>query len=290
MYLRIYLSVCISILSVLVNGQMVGIGTNAPLSTLDVAGRMHFKHNGQKTPGIYFDGSTAPNRGFIGHSDENHIGLFGTGSGWMLAMNFYNGHTSIGHSQPTATLDVQGGIRLRLPGAAVGNTLTSADANGNAQWTKPVAFKVAGAPSINDQNTWTHLSNGQWLKPAFTNIVEYNIGLAWEPVNQVFVAPVRGLYHFDGHFQTNSIAAEVACRMVLTRNNVDSDLFTNFNLYKVGNTLLDGYQSVDFSTEVRLEAGDRVRVELRGAGAQFTPSIMPGASDMYFSGRLITVL
>jgi hypothetical protein len=290
MHFKIYLSLCTSILSGVVCGQMVGIGTNAPLSTLDVAGRMHFKHNGQKTPGIYFDGSTAPNRGFIGHSDENHIGMFGAGSGWMLAMNFYNGHTSIGHSQPTATLDVQGGIRLRMPGAAVGNYLTSADANGNAQWNRQVAFKIAGSPDPANSDASVRITNGQWVKPIFTNFAEYNIGLAWEPVNQVFVAPVKGLYHFNGHFQTNSVAAEVACRLVRTRNNVDSDVFTTFNLYKVGSDLLDGWQSLDLSTEINLEAGDRIRVELRGAGARYSPIILPTPAEMYFSGRLITPL
>jgi hypothetical protein len=290
MYFKILFFVCASTIRVVAIGQMVGIGTNAPLSTLDVAGRIHFKHNGQKTPGIYFDGSTGPNRGFIGHVDENHIGLFGTGGGWTLAMNFNNGHTGIGHSQPTATLDVAGSIRLRLPAAAVANTLTSTDASGNAQWTRPVAFKVAGAPNPDDESTFTKLPNGQWVKPAFSNISEYNIGLSWEPINQVFVVPVRGLYHFDGHFQTSSSSAEIACRIVLTRNNVDSDLFTTFNLYKVGSTLLGGYQSLDFSTDVRLEAGDRIRVELRGAGNNFNPIITPAPSDMFFSGRLITPL
>lgn len=289
MYSRIFLSAGISLFSVVANGQMVGIGTNAPLSTLDVAGRIHFKHNGIKTPGIYFDGSTAPNRGFIGHLDDSHIGLFGVGSGWMLAMNFYTGHTSIGHSQPTATLDVQGGIRLRLPGAATGNTLTSADASGNAEWERPIAFKVAGSATPGDINSGFYLPNGQWVKPNFTNIPEYNIGLAWEPVNQVFVAPIRGLYHFDGHFQASS-AAEVVCRIVQNRNGTDTDIYTSLYRYQEGSTVINGNQDINFSTDLRIEAGDKIRVELRGTSSTYQTYIRPLASNMFFSGRLITPL
>lgn len=292
MYLQIYLSACIFIIGSAAKCQMVGIGTKEPLSTLDVAGRIHFKHNGQKTPGIYFDGSSAPNRGFIGQVDDSHIGMFGAGGGWTFAMNYYTGHTGIGHSQPTSTLDVQGGIRLRLPGAATGNTLMSADASGNAKWDRPVAFKVAGGPTPDDGQSGFYLPNGQWMKPVFTNIVEYNIGLAWMPIEQAFVAPTRGLYHFDGHFQTSN-AAEVICRIILNRNGADTDIYTSLYRYQEGSTVMSGYGYLDinFSTDLRLEAGDKIRLELRGAGATHSGAyIYPMPYSMFFSGRQITPL
>lgn len=288
---RKFLITCTCLLSVAAFGQNVGIGTTTPSFPLDVAGRIHFKHNGQKTPGIYFDGANGANRGFIGHSDDNHIGFFGGGgAGWMLAMNFYNGFTAIGHGLPTATLDVQGGIRLRLPGAGAGYSVISADGNGNADWERPVAFKVAGSSDPSDVNSGPSLPNGQWVKPVFTNIPEYNIGIAWEPINQEFVAPARGMYHFDGHFQTSGTAAEVACHLMRKRNGADTELHTANHRYQLGNAVLIGYHAVDFSADFMLEAGDRIRVELRGVSSQYGTSISPQPSHMFFSGRLVTAL
>lgn len=283
MCLRNFLIVVIFFFCVTTYAQNVGIGTSQPQERLDVAGRVRFRHNGQVTPGIYMDGSSQPNRGFVGHYDENHIGLYGAGAQWMLAMNFNNGNTSIGHAQPAATLDVQGSIRLRLPNAALGYNVASADASGNAKWNRPIAFKVGGSVG-------TALHNGQWVKPGFSNFPEYNLGFAWEPINQQFVAPLRGAYQFVGHFQTNSLAAEVTCRLIRTRNNVDTEMHTVIHRYQLGNTLLKGYHPVDFNVELLLETGDIVRVELRGGGAEYLPGIDGQPQSMFFSGRLITAL
>ncbi len=107
------------------NAQNVGIGTTTPLVKLDVAGRMRLQHNAGQTAGIFFDGTSAPQRSFTGTINNDHVGIFGIGSGWKFAFNVNNGFVGIGVADPTTTLDVTGGFRLRDANSILkGSTLT----------------------------------------------------------------------------------------------------------------------------------------------------------------------
>ncbi|HRD06360.1 MAG TPA: hypothetical protein PK037_02305, partial [Saprospiraceae bacterium] len=96
----------------------VGIGTTAPVYKLDVAGRLRLKHS-TGTAGIYFDGVTMPTRSFIGTYDDNHLGLFGSGSGWSFSMNVNNGNIGLGTMAPTTKLEVNGYTKLGSDAPAI---------------------------------------------------------------------------------------------------------------------------------------------------------------------------
>lgn len=86
------------------NGN-VGIGTEAPAYKLDLAGRMRIR-NTNVTAGIYFDGTTLPNRSFVGTLNEDHMGFWGGGgASWNLVMNVNNGNVGIGKQAPQFPLD-----------------------------------------------------------------------------------------------------------------------------------------------------------------------------------------
>ena len=116
------------------HAQNVGIGTTQPAYKLDVAGRLRLQNTAQ-TAGIWFDGTTTPLRSFIGTVNNDHVGIYGAGSSWQMVMNVNTGDVGIGHTAPTANLDVNGSLRFRggafpnqpKPGA----TLQALDDNGN---------------------------------------------------------------------------------------------------------------------------------------------------------------
>lgn len=101
--LNIYNSSTGNLLSIIGNGN-VGIGNTNPVYKLDVAGRLRLKHS-TGTAGVYFDGVTLPTRSFVGTLNDDHMGLWGSGSGWNLVMNVNNGNIGIGNQAPEFPLN-----------------------------------------------------------------------------------------------------------------------------------------------------------------------------------------
>ncbi|HZV68416.1 MAG TPA: hypothetical protein VFG10_02700 [Saprospiraceae bacterium] len=76
--------------NILSNGY-IGAGVTNPAYWLDVKGRMRIRNNGEPS-GIYFNKSNNTEAGFVGMSDDTHVGFFGNnGGGWGLLMNTTNG-------------------------------------------------------------------------------------------------------------------------------------------------------------------------------------------------------
>jgi hypothetical protein len=130
----------------------VGIGTGQSADyPLDVNGRMRVRHKGGATAGIFFNGSTGSERGFVGMQDDNNIGFYGNaGAGWGLTMNLQNG-------------------ALRINGSAgvYGQVLASYGPGNPPAWIKvgnllPSLFygtaRTASMPSNPADVTWTNFS------------------------------------------------------------------------------------------------------------------------------------
>jgi C1q domain len=269
----------------------IGLGVNLPEYKLDIGGRVRLQHNTtlNQTAGFWFDGTTAGPRSFIGTIDDNHVGIWGNaGAGWNIAMNVSNGNTGIGTSSPTARLDINGSVRFRNANPKTGSVLISSDVNGNAIWESPTAFHAFGVNNLPlpvPANTWT--------KFYFETIPEYNAGLMYEPINSQFVAPYKGIYHFTGQVtlsfdqtQTQGIVLK------LNRFGVISTIATK--LLNHGAITVSGTQynntnthSMDISTDVLLEAGDKVWLEVFHADATYSNGYQ---FYDWFTGTLISRL
>jgi hypothetical protein len=96
------------------NAGNVGIGVSAPLSKLDILGRILLRGNGNvlNTPGVALTNvSGAVYNGFVGTQSDSLMGFYGAGnnipnSGWGLNMNVYNGRVGIGTNAAKAALHV----------------------------------------------------------------------------------------------------------------------------------------------------------------------------------------
>jgi hypothetical protein len=139
----------------------VGIGTDAPAYRLDVADRVRVREGSAGTAGIHFYQATAAeDRGFVGMSSDDHIGLWGSeGAGWGLLMNVANGRVGIGTSDPQARLEVAGPIRSTAGGFQFpdGSIQTSAADSG--------AWEADGSGNISygsgNVSIGTTISNGK---------------------------------------------------------------------------------------------------------------------------------
>jgi hypothetical protein len=89
------------------NGS-VGIGTSNPVFVLDVGNRMRVRSQatGGVTAGIWFNNYTnTAEEGFMGEvgpGAPNHIGMYGSTSGWSLVMNTLSGNVGINTFNTTA--------------------------------------------------------------------------------------------------------------------------------------------------------------------------------------------
>ncbi len=240
----------------------VGIGVNAPNYKLDLNGRMRIKHNGS-TAGIYFDGTSAATRSFIGTYDNDYVGIYGSGgAGWNFAMNVNNGNTGIGTTAPTTKLDVNGDVRIRGSFPSKGDVLTSEDANGNATWAGPVAFRVSG---VDRDAIGSSFPVNTWNKLIFENAAEYNVGFAYQPLQSQFSPAEDGIYHFNSQIHLSGYGDYFGMRLRLNRAGTISTIATQTKTYNLENapTLTDVIfiDGVTITTDMKLLAGDIVWVE-----------------------------
>ena len=245
------------------HSQNVGIGTATPAYKLDIAGRLRIQ-SGTNTAGIWLDGTTLPTRSFIGTIDDDHVGIWGNGGiGWNIAMNVDNGNTGIGTAAPTAKLDINGTLRIRSSIPKKGSIITSNDADGNASWMDPVAFRAAGLPNGANVN----IQDGAWVKVMFNTSPSYNLGLNYSPFLSQFIVAEKGIYHFNTQlsFYYDHIMLGNNVRIRVNRNGTNIDIARYDRTHGLGEgsgelIRLPGVANV--STDALLEVGDIVFVEV----------------------------
>ena len=174
--------------------QNVGVNTTAPVENLQVDSCIKVGKNatltGAKKNIIKFGDDAFVTIGEEVGDDKMYL-RYGTLSLMRSDNSIGNGYMGIQTESPTATLDINGSVRIRGNGAAAGKTLTS-DANGVASWSGPVAFS---ARRTGASLQVAGLSNNTTI----FNSTEYETvpGLL-TPSPNTFKAPVSGIYHFSG--------------------------------------------------------------------------------------------
>ncbi|TMI65749.1 MAG: hypothetical protein E6H07_07535 [Bacteroidetes bacterium] len=265
----------------------IGLAGAVPSYKLDIEGRLRFQHS-TNSAGIWFDGTAFTPRSFIGTLNDDYVGIYGNGgAGWNFVMNVENGNTGIGTSSPTAKLDVNGTLRIRGADAKLGSTFVSTDANGNAEWMAPVAFRAQG--SVDGGSTT--VGAGAWTKVFFSTTTSYNAGLHYQPLASQFVAPVKGIYHFNAQTSWLNRRYSVGIGLEGTRNGVSITTLPQYS-YANGRVEHEGsYYTLykanieSLSVDVKLEAGDIIWLKVyRNTGDQLSAD----PTVTWFTGRLIT--
>lgn len=201
-------------------------------------------------------------------------------SGKAVFGSALTGTALYGYSYDGYGLEVDGKVKISgantTPG--MGKVLTS-DANGNATWEGGVAFAASGTKS-----DWTLIgSNGKWVQHWAG--VEYDLGNNFDLNSNTFTAPVSGIYHFDaqvwvGLQEEDTREFEISLRRTRSGNTVDLK-----RSFVVGGVINDAY-SVGFSTDVKLNAGDKIDLYLTN-GYNDQVHIDGRTTGCWFSGRLV---
>lgn len=278
----------ISAMTITTNGQ-IGIGTSSPAYKLDLDGRMRIRTTSGGTAGIWLDGilqGDVTPRSFIGSIDEDHVGIYGNdGAGWKFSFNVKNGFVGVGTAAPSANLDVNGSIRMRGTFPKKGSVLTSDDANGNANWAGPIAFKATGG--FNNQPF--SMTSNTWTKIAFNQTASYNLGLSYQSFNSQFVVPENGIYHFDVQLEWTSAVTSDAVRIVRNRGGAISVLAFKDNDGVFNDGTASYRVASAISGDFTLQANDIIWAEgfARPSGGGSSIAVSADAAATWFDGHLV---
>lgn len=301
--LRLIASCTLSCLSVSVFAQNIGIGTNTPTARLHVAAadsavlmlnNTQGLNSGVENQILFKTGSsfTGAIRVTGTSTQDARLGLFTYSSPNAAALLerlsiLDNGNVGINTTSPTNTLDINGTLRIRGGSPGAGKVLTS-DANGVASWQaeQVVAFRAAG---LIDNATLT-LKQFGWIKVNFSQSPQYNYGLGYSGLSGNFVAPYKGIYHFDVRTDLMDMQSEVHMRLLQKRGNStwEAAFIKNDALSTSGNGVYQ-FHNMLISSDLLVEPGDTFWIEVYSAGA---PNIrLSGdARGNWFSSRLVQPL
>lgn len=250
-------------MTLLTNGNF-GIGATNPEQKLHVVGNAAISGN----LGL----------GLINPSARLHVG----GDGLIT------GSLGLGTTSPTATLDINGSFRFRNTAPIIGAVMTSTDANGNAEWAKPIAFKATGCYD----NTAFVVEDLTWTKVFFNQTLSYNIGQAFQTVNSQLFVTEKGIYNLNTQLHWDEEARKSSIRIRLNRNGNISTICENYHQFAldINNDVVGYHKPSAVSTDVALEVGDIVWVEgwidiAIGSGTSTT--INANAFYTYFTGHLV---
>lgn len=182
-----------------------------------------------------------------------------SGTGFAVFINSNN-------ATPKA-LKTYGGLQLMNIGEGT-NKVLSSDASGNATWRGPVGF-------------WVQLSSNTTIVDGTNLILTFNTEL-YDTENsfpgQYFIAPVTGLYHFDGYIDWTAAFTSSFVRIAFS-------LFTSTNAL-IRQAFVDIPSGVNImgSTTFYMQAGQKAALQvLQSSGS----SRILDAGNTFFTGYLV---
>jgi Chaperone of endosialidase len=91
----------------------LGVGTDPSNVSADFGGalgRIRVRQGAAGTAGLWFNEGAKGDRAFVGMTDDNNVGLFGSPVGWGLVMNADTGNVGVGTTSPLRKLQLGGDV------------------------------------------------------------------------------------------------------------------------------------------------------------------------------------
>lgn len=226
----------------------------------------------------YYKATTAPIPAF-------NIENYSLSSTSTAVRGFSQGGTGVSaYSALGNALETNGKVKIAGGGQAPsqGKVLTS-DANGNATWEGAIAFYAtgikAGGSAVIPPNTVVKLAFGSEM---------YDIGNDYNnseaSPHSTFIAPVHGIYHFDGKvtWLSNDISGSAVSLSLKVLNNGNTTVINEM----ISNFPDQFYLTQQFSTDVELQAGAQVFVTVDHNVSGTNVSLQTAARYAHFNGML----
>ncbi len=209
-------------------------------------------------------GAAGANGSGVSGGTANYVTKYATATTVTPSQIFDNG-TWVGVGTTTATtgvkLEVNGTVKISGGTPGAGKVLTS-DANGVGSWQTPASGGSGSGSSAGfaatrgvSQSSQSFASGGGSPVQVIFNTVEYDDASAYSSSTGEFTAPSAGLYHFDVQVGLGACVANSSVSLDLSTSSGDDYTATRM----VGTA---SYNSVNYSTNIKLAAGDVVYIYL----------------------------
>ncbi|MFT3980220.1 MAG: hypothetical protein QM687_07115 [Ferruginibacter sp.] len=299
-------NICVTEPQIPLATQKVGIGLNAPDSTLDVNGNMvvrggvRINNTFQVTGNTQLNGnavvsgntvlagnllytSTSPGSGKVLTSDatgnaswQAPVSNVGNGTSNQTLRNNGSSWVSTGSlTNDGSTVTIAGNLRISSGSPGAGKLLSS-DASGNAAWQLPTNYNsgFAGYLISNQSIPTATLVKILWLE-------NYDDPAAYTPATGEFTAPGAGLYRFDVQVQWqggNSFTGNQPFYIDIYKNGIQA----SFSYDILAATALPFTQRTGYT--LKLASGDKVDIRVRQSSG-VTQAVTFSAS--FFTGYRI---
>lgn len=268
-----------------------GYGVKGVTNTaLGMAG-VHGQNNGTAGSGVVGVSNAANTQGVYGSSNSG-IGVRGLSS---------SGTALYGNSSTGYALETNGKVKI-----AGGNTNPSAgavltsDANGNATWQQPskIGFRAQGS-----NLTFNNLPVDNWYKVIFSgesydfgnNFISYggtlpfaDAGLFTVPTNGVYTLGTNLLVLVNGALIEDDFHAYIRIGITRNGNTFYTEDPTPYDVSDIDSDPDQIIIQIKVSTEMYLNAGDKVFVQFKHSNSENAPAIVANYPHLtYFHGRLV---
>jgi len=244
-------------------------------SSLNMAGVSGNSVNGIGVVGVSENGPGAI-YGSAGYAGNANFGVMGEAWGYSTGVKAKN------NTLTSYALHVDGRIKINgmTQSPSAGKVLTS-DAQGNATWEhQSFAFRSSSIVNNGNQN----VPFATWSEVKFHQAPKYNIGNGYNGNTSKFVAPEKGIYHFDVQIEWVENTRWTGVRIMRNSGGVITAIANDFN-DEQGTYIIYGYLVFNrASTDFLLEKGDTIYVE---AYTHSDNKIKAADSRTFFNGHLI---
>ena len=131
------------------------------------------------------------------------------------------------------------------------------------------------------QQTWVHVLYGQ--------IPQYNYGGGYQGLAGKFVAPVKGIYHFDARIDLEDQQWDMHMRLLQKRGTSTWEAAYIRNTGIAGGDGVSQLHNLLISTDLLVENGDTFWIEAFSHGAPSIQILATGRGN-WFDGHLVTPL